>query len=46
VFGSNHPIEKLWSSHGELYRRAPALLAEADRTPIFFGTGCRFYRLD
>jgi predicted TIM-barrel fold metal-dependent hydrolase len=49
VFGSNYPIEKLWSSYGELvgaYRRALAPLSEADQTRIFSGTAGRLYRLD
>ena len=48
VFGSNFPIEKLWTDYASLvnaYRRALAHLGEADRTAIFAGTARRLYRL-
>ncbi|HVZ00878.1 MAG TPA: amidohydrolase family protein [Dongiaceae bacterium] len=49
VFGSNYPIEKLWSNYAELvgaYRRALSPLSEADQARIFFGTACGLYRLE
>ncbi len=48
VFGSNFPIEKLWTDYASLtgaYRRALAHLGEADRAAIFAGTARRLYRL-
>ncbi len=48
VFGSNFPIEKLWTDYASLagaYRRALAHLSEADRAAIFAGTARRLYRL-
>ena len=49
AFGSNFPIEKLWSSYGELaaaYRRALSPLPADDQAAIFSGTARRLYRLD
>jgi predicted TIM-barrel fold metal-dependent hydrolase len=49
VFGSNFPIEKLWSSYAELvgaYRRALEPLPEADQLRVFSGTARRLYRLN
>jgi predicted TIM-barrel fold metal-dependent hydrolase len=49
VFGSNFPIEKLWSSYADLvtaYRRAFSSLPEADQLRVFSDTACRLYRLD
>jgi predicted TIM-barrel fold metal-dependent hydrolase len=49
VFGSNFPIEKLWSSYAELvnaYRGALASLPEADQRRVFSGTARRLYGLD
>jgi len=48
VFGSNYPVEKLWSTYRELvdaYHRALAPLSAADRVQIFSGTAQRLYRL-
>jgi predicted TIM-barrel fold metal-dependent hydrolase len=48
VFGSNFPIEKLWSRYAELvtaYRGALAPLPEADQARVFSGTARRLYRL-
>ena len=48
VFGSNFPIEKLWSSYADLvkaYRGALASLPEADQARVFFGTARTLYRL-
>lgn len=48
VFGSNFPIEKLWSSYAELvnaYRGALASLPQEDQARVFSGTANRLYRL-
>ena len=48
AFGSNYPIEKLWSTYDELvtaYRRALAPLSPVDQAHIFSGTARRLYRL-
>jgi predicted TIM-barrel fold metal-dependent hydrolase len=48
VFGSNFPIEKLWSSYAELvtaYRGALATLPAEDQTQVFSGTARSLYRL-
>ncbi|MCZ8187496.1 MAG: amidohydrolase family protein [Beijerinckiaceae bacterium] len=48
LFGSNFPIEKLWTSYADLiaaYRAAAASLPEADQVQIFAGTARRTYRL-
>ena len=48
LFGSNFPIEKLWTSFSELvaaYRTAVANLPAADREAIFSETARRVYRL-
>jgi predicted TIM-barrel fold metal-dependent hydrolase len=48
LFGSNFPIEKLWTGYGELaaaYRAAIAPLPAADRQAIASGTATRVYRL-
>lgn len=48
LFGSNFPIEKLWTSYADLiaaYRAAAASLPEADQVQIFAGTAHRTYRL-
>jgi predicted TIM-barrel fold metal-dependent hydrolase len=49
VFGSNFPIEKLWTSYADLvsaYRNVLAALPKADQCRIFYGTACRLYRLE
>jgi predicted TIM-barrel fold metal-dependent hydrolase len=49
VFGSNFPIEKLWSRYAELvtaYRGALATLPDADQARVFSGTARRLYRLE
>jgi predicted TIM-barrel fold metal-dependent hydrolase len=49
VFGSNFPIEKLWSHYAELidaYRGALATLPEADLGRVLSGTARSLYRLD
>ena len=49
LFGSNFPIEKLWTSYGALldaFRTAAAGLDDAARAAIFEGTAARVYRLD
>lgn len=48
LFGSNYPIEKLWTSYGDLmaaYTAAAAGLPEADRSYIFNDTAARVYRI-
>lgn len=48
LFGSNFPIEKLWTDYGSLidaYRRATAGMSAEDREAIFAGTAKRVYRL-
>jgi predicted TIM-barrel fold metal-dependent hydrolase len=48
VFGSNFPIEKLWSSYAELvqaYRGALSSLPASDQDRVFSGTARRLYGL-
>ena len=48
LWGSNFPIEKLWTDYASLigaYRKALAYLSEADQAQIFAGTARRLYRL-
>ena len=48
LFGSNFPIEKLWTSYGDLvaaHRKAIASLPAADQEAILSGTAKRVYRL-
>ncbi len=48
LWGSNFPIEKLWTDYGTLFeahRRAAGGLSEAERQAIFHDTACRVYRL-
>ncbi len=48
MFGSNFPIEKLWTTYRELvdaYRTAAASLRPAQRDAIFGGTATGVYRL-
>ncbi len=48
LFGSNFPIEKLWTAYGPLigaHRQAAASFSDADRRSIFHETACRVYRL-
>jgi predicted TIM-barrel fold metal-dependent hydrolase len=48
LFGSNFPIEKLWTSYAELasaHRAAIASLPEKDQQAILNGTARRVYRL-
>lgn len=48
LFGSNFPIEKLWTSYADLdaaYRAATASLSPADKAAVFSGTAKRVYRL-
>ena len=48
LWGSNFPIEKLWTDYASLidaYREALVHLSEADRAQIFAGTAQRLYRL-
>ncbi|MCZ8261383.1 MAG: amidohydrolase family protein [Beijerinckiaceae bacterium] len=48
LFGSNFPIEKLWTTYANLiaaHRAAAASLPEADRALIFAGTARKTYKL-
>lgn len=48
LFGSNFPIEKLWTTYPALlgaHRQAAASLSAADQRAIFHETACRVYRL-
>lgn len=48
LFGSNFPIEKLWTDYGSLlgaYQTALAKISDAERTQIFSETARRIYRL-
>lgn len=48
LFGSNFPIEKLWTSHADLiaaHRAAAASLPEAEQAQIFAGTARQTYKL-
>ena len=48
LFGSNFPIEKLWTTYAELvaaHRAAAASLSEADQAQIFAGTARKTYKL-
>lgn len=48
LFGSNFPIERMWTSYAALlgaYRDAAAGLPDEDRDAIFAGTASRLYRL-
>lgn len=48
LFGSNFPIEKLWTDYGALigaFRDAANHLPESDRRAIFAGTARRVYRI-
>jgi len=49
LFGSNFPIEKLWTSYADLvaaYRAATAALSPAEERAVFSGTAARVYRLN
>jgi predicted TIM-barrel fold metal-dependent hydrolase len=49
LFGSNFPIEKLWTSYSSLvdaYRRSLELLSEGERNAILHDTAMRTYRID
>ena len=48
VYGSNFPIEKLWTDYGTLYRtfrNAIAHLGEAEQAAILHDTAARLYRI-
>ncbi len=48
MYGSNFPIEKLWTTHAELiaaHRAAAQHLSPAEQADIFGGTAARVYRL-
>jgi len=47
-YGSNFPIEKLWTDYGTLYRtfrNAIAHLTDAEQTAILHDTASRLYRI-
>ena len=49
MFGSNFPIEKLWTTYSDLvaaYRAALAALPEGEQRQVLHDTACRIYRLD
>ncbi len=49
MFGSNFPIEKLWTDYGALvaaYRAVLAPFTDAEREQIFSATARRIYRID
>lgn len=49
LWGSNFPIEKLWTDYASLlaaHRDAAAELSDGQRRAIFNDTACRVYRLD
>jgi len=49
LFGSNFPVEKLWTRYGDLiaaYRRALAPLGDAAAKAALHDTATRIYRLD
>ncbi|MGA9847089.1 MAG: amidohydrolase family protein [Roseiarcus sp.] len=48
LFGSNFPIEKLWTSYRALadaYRKAAGSLSEADKQAVLHDTAMRVYRI-
>ena len=48
LFGSNFPVEKLWTSYAELigaFRAGAAYLPQAEQETIFNGTARKVYRL-
>ncbi|MCA3565492.1 MAG: amidohydrolase family protein [Methylocystis sp.] len=48
LYGSNFPIEKLWTGYGALigaHRQGSDGLSQAEQTAIFHDTACRVYRL-
>jgi predicted TIM-barrel fold metal-dependent hydrolase len=46
LFGSNFPIEKLWTNYGALMEAHRAAVPEAARDKVFTETARRVYRLD
>ncbi|HEX2552096.1 MAG TPA: amidohydrolase family protein [Microvirga sp.] len=46
LFGSNFPIEKLWTDYGALIAAHQAAVPEAARAKVFGETARRVYRLD
>jgi predicted TIM-barrel fold metal-dependent hydrolase len=48
LYGSNFPVEKLWTDYGSLitaYRAAAATYSAAEQADIFFNTAARVYRV-
>ncbi|HEY8567374.1 MAG TPA: amidohydrolase family protein [Beijerinckiaceae bacterium] len=46
LFGSNFPIEKLWTSYGDLMAAYRSAVPKAVRADVFSKTARRIYRLD
>lgn len=45
LFGSNFPIEKLWTSYADLFAAHQAAIPVEDRVAVFSSTASRVYRL-
>ena len=48
LFGSNYPIEKLWTSYADLvatYRSVMSSFSDETQQAVFSGTAKRVYRL-
>lgn len=45
MFGSNFPVDSLYSDHARLIRAYEALIPEAAQQAVFHDTAARFYRL-
>jgi predicted TIM-barrel fold metal-dependent hydrolase len=48
LFGSNFPIEKLWTSYSALvdaYRKAASSLTETEQRAVLHDTAIRVYRI-
>ncbi|AVO46458.1 amidohydrolase family protein [Phreatobacter cathodiphilus] len=45
LFGSNFPIEKLWTSYADLFAAHRAAVPQGDRAAVFSATAKRVYRL-
>jgi predicted TIM-barrel fold metal-dependent hydrolase len=48
LYGSNFPIEKLWTGYGALlgaHRQSVNALSQTEQNAIFYDTACRVYRL-
>ena len=45
LFGSNYPIEKLWTSYSDLWAAYQDAVPKAHRNQVFTKTAARIYRL-